>query len=118
MKLKRILETILSENDLKALVGAYDVVGDIAIITIPRELEKKEQLIAAAILENNPQVKVVAKRAAHYGGEFRNRPVIIIGGEDRRGTEARESGIRLQLDVETVYFSVRSATGFSALQTP
>lgn len=108
MRLKELLDDVLSENDLQLLVGAYDVVGDIVIMTIPRELETKEHAIAAAILANNRKVKVVAKRAAHYGGEYRSRPITIIGGEARKETEVREFGVRLHLNVEKVYFSIRS----------
>ncbi len=108
MKLKELLFGILSESELQLVVRAYDLVGDIVILTIPGGLEKKEQEIASAILANNHKVKVVAKRAAHYGGEFRQRPLKVIGGEVRSETEAKEFGVRLQLDVETVYFSARS----------
>ena len=108
MKLKEILKSILSDHEMELLVRAYDVIGDIVIMTIPKELEKKEHQIASAILANNSKVKVVTKRAAYYGGEFRSRPVKVIGGEVRKETEAREFGIRLQLNVETVYFSVRT----------
>jgi tRNA (guanine37-N1)-methyltransferase len=108
MKLKELFYGTLSESELQLVVRAYDLVGDIVIMTIPRELEEKEKEIASAILAKNHKVKVVAKRAAHYGGEFRSRPVKIIGGEVRRETEVKEFGVRLQLDVEKVYFSVRS----------
>lgn len=108
MKLKGLFGSILSESESQLVVRAYDLVGDIVIMTIPGGLEKKEQEIATAILANNHKVKVVAKRAAHYGGEFRQRPIKVIGGEVRRETEVREFGVRLQLDVETVYFSSRS----------
>ena len=108
MKLKEILAPLLSENELRFLVGSYDVVGDIAIIIIPEEVVAKEQLIAAAILANDHRIKVVAKRAAHYGGEFRTLPVKIIGGEIRSETVVKEFGIRLRLDISKVYFSVRS----------
>jgi len=108
MKLKELLRGVLSENELRRLVSGYDLVGDIVIMTIPEELERKEQEIASVILADNHRVKVVAKRAAHYGGEFRSRPIKVIGGEVRRETEVKEFGIRLQLDVEKIYFSVRS----------
>ncbi len=108
MKLKKLLSGVLSENEMQQLVRAYDVVGDIVIMIIPEGLEKKEQEIASAILAGNHKIKVVVKRAAHYGGEFRNRPIKVIGGEVRKETEVKEFGIRLQLDVEEVYFSGRS----------
>jgi len=108
MKLKEILAPLLSEKELQLLVRAYDVVGDIAIIAIPEELAVKEQIIAEAILASNNRIKVVAKRTADYGGEFRVRPVKIIAGVDRKETEVKEFGIRLRLNVEDVYYSVRS----------
>lgn len=106
--LKEVLARELTAGELQKLVGAFDVVGDIAIIIIPEALVVREQLIAHAILANNHRIKVVAKRAGLYGGEFRTLPLSILAGENRKVTEVRESGIRLRLNVEHVYFSVRS----------
>jgi len=108
MKLKEVLASQLSDNELQHLVGSYDVVGDIAVVIIPPGLAAREPLIGAAILASNRNIRVVAKRSAHYGGEFRTLPLTIIAGEDRTETEVREFGIRLRMDVREVYFSVRS----------
>jgi tRNA (guanine37-N1)-methyltransferase len=108
MKLKHALEGILSAEELKLLVGAYDVVGDICIIIVPKTLEQKEHFIAEQILKNNRKIRVVAKRCGFYGGEFRTIPLQILAGENRKETEVREFGIRLLLNPETVYYSVRS----------
>jgi tRNA (guanine37-N1)-methyltransferase len=108
MKLKKRLEDSLSERELERLVGAYDVVGDIAIIIIPEELAPREHLIADAILGSNRKISVVAKRAGNYGGEFRIIPLHILAGENRKETEVKEFGIRLLVNPETVYYSVRS----------
>jgi tRNA (guanine37-N1)-methyltransferase len=108
MKLKKRLEDSLSAEELERLVGAYDVVGDIAIIMIPEELEPREHLIAEAILNSNKKIRVVARRSGNYGGEFRTIPLQILAGENRKETEVKESGIRLLVNPETVYYSVRS----------
>ena len=108
-KLKDVLQGELSPAELQCLVQSYDVVGDIAIIIIPPELVKKEHLIAAAILDLHRNIKVVAKRAGIYGGEFRTLPLEIIGGEERKETIHKEDGVRFLLNPETVYFSVRSS---------
>ncbi len=50
----------------------------------------------------------MAKRAGNYGGEFRTIPLCILAGENRKETEVKESGIRLLVNPETVYYSVRS----------
>ncbi len=90
------------------MVGGYDVVGDIAVVTIPLELQHRQDVIGQAVLAANRRLKVVAKRAGHYGGEFRTLPLEIIAGENRKETFHKEHGILLNLHLEKVYFSVRS----------
>jgi len=108
MRLKQALQGMLTEEQMQALVGSYDVVGDIAIIIVPEEMQEKEQLIAETLLAGNARIKVVAKRAGYYGGEFRTIPLTILAGEERKETEVTEFGIRLRVNPETVYYSVRS----------
>ena len=109
MKLKDALKNELTEHDLNLLVRGYDVVGDIAITIIPPELEAKESIIGNTILRLHKNVKVVAKRNGNYGGEHRTISLTIIAGENRKETEYKEYGVRLCLNPEKVYFSVRSS---------
>ncbi len=108
MKMKKRLEGSLSEREQKSLVGAYDVVGDIAIVIIPPELEVREHLIADVILNSNKKIRVVAKRVGNYGGEFRTIRLQILAGENRKETEVKEFGVRMLVNPEKVYYSVRS----------
>ncbi len=108
MKLKDVLEPVLSREEMGLLVGSFDIVGDIAIIIIPPELTAKERLIAEAIFKIHKNVKTVAKRAGIYEGEYRTIPLEVIGGEPLREVEHRENGVRFFLDPGNVYYSVRS----------
>ncbi|KJS00397.1 MAG: hypothetical protein VR65_12910 [Desulfobulbaceae bacterium BRH_c16a] len=108
MRLKQALQGVLTEKEVQSFVGSYDVVGDIAIIIVPESLRAKERIIAEVLLAANKNIKVVAKRAGNYGGEFRTIPLTILAGEKRKETEVKEFGIRLRLNPETVYYSVRS----------
>lgn len=110
MKLKTALQDIFSEKELNLLVRGYDVVGDIAITIIPPELEHHETTIGEAILSINKNIKVVAKRDGVYSGEYRTIPLTIIAGERRKETIHKEFGVRLLLNPEKVYFSVRSGS--------
>ncbi len=109
MKLKDALKNELTEQELALLVRAYDMVGDIAITIIPPELEAKENIIGETILRLNKNINVVAKRHGNYSGELRTIPLKIIAGENRKETEYREHGVRMRLNPEKVYFSVRSS---------
>ncbi len=108
--LKKLLADCLSPKELQYLVGGYDVVGDIAIVIVPEPLAHKEQIIAEAILASNKKIRVVAKRAGKYGGEFRTMPLQILAGENRKETEVKEYGVRMLVNPETVYYSVRSGS--------
>lgn len=106
--LKQLLQNIIPDKLLSTLVGSYDIVGDIAVIIIPDELVEYQQIIGQTLLDNHPNVHVVAKRSGIYEGEYRVLPVQVIAGEDRTVTELRESGVRLKLDLQQAYYSVRS----------
>lgn len=108
MTLKEALAAHLSDEEMNHLVRSYDIVGDIAIIIIPDELVGRELLIGKAILDLNKNVKVVLKRDGIYHGEFRQIPLKIIAGENRKETICKENGVRLALNPEHVYYSVRS----------
>ena len=51
----------------------------------------------------------MTKRHGNYSGELRTIPLKVIAGENRKETEYKEHGVRLCLNPERVYFSVRSS---------
>ncbi len=107
MNLKELLKDKLTEEEMKKLITSYDVIGSIAIIEIPPELQHKQKQIGEAIIQLNKNIKTVCKRAGHHQGVFRIRPVEVIAGENTTQTEYKESGVRMRLDVNKVYFTPR-----------
>lgn len=108
-KLKEALAEDLTEEELKHLVRAFDILGDMAILIVPDELVAKEKIIAEKILELHNNIKVVAKRDGNYQGEFRTIPLKVLAGEDRKETLYKENNSFLFLNPEVCYFSARSA---------
>ncbi len=104
--LKIFLGEILTDDEIKLMNRAFDVIGDIAIIEIPLELEAKKKEIGKAVL-NFKHIKVVAAKAGIFEGEYRTRKLEIIAGENRKETIHTEFGCRYLLNVEDVYFSER-----------
>lgn len=107
MNLKEALQSKLSEKEMKYLRTGFDAVGSIAIIEIPKELVKKEKLIAQTILNLNNSIRTIAKKVGRHTGKFRTQKIKIIAGEKNKVTEYKESGCRFKLDVEKCYFSPR-----------
>jgi len=108
--LKEALSGRLSEEELKALPRAYDLIGDIAILEIPDELYGKRKEIGNALLDTFKSIKVVACKKTGVGTEYRTRDVEVVAGENRTETMHREFGCVYKLDVTRAYFSPRLGT--------
>jgi tRNA (guanine37-N1)-methyltransferase len=109
MRLKDALKGKLTAKELEKLRG-FDVIGDIAVMEIPRELEKKQKLIANTLLELLPYIKVVARKKGGHKGTYRKQPLQVVAGEKRKTTVHKEHGLSFALNVESCYFSPRLST--------
>ncbi len=93
----------------KALISSYDVIGDIAIVDIPKGKEMGAKEIAQSIMDMHPHIKTVLEKKSNRFGEFRLRELKPIIGKEKV-TEHHESGCRFRLDVTKAYFSPREGT--------
>jgi len=109
MNLKEALVKKLTKKEIGLLHRSFDVIGDIAIVDIPKGLKKKEKLIAKTLLNYN-NIKTVLKKASNVQGRLRTRKLLWLAGEKRKETIHKESGCRFRVDVETCYFSPRLGT--------
>lgn len=107
MNLKQALAKKLTQKELEVLRGAFDIVGDIAIIEIAKGLSKKEKIIASELAKLNKNIKTVAKKVGGHEGKYRIQKLKIILGPKKTETEFREYGLRMRLDVSKCYFSPR-----------
>jgi len=95
---------------LELLPRAFDTVGTIAIVEIPKGLEKYEKVIASTLLEVTPSITTVVKKVGGHSGTFRRQKVRVLAGKRVKSTIHCENGIRLKVHVENTYFSARTAT--------
>lgn len=109
-KFDDLLKSFLSEDELSRVKKAYDVVGDIAIVEIDEELRSKETLIADALLQSDPNVTTVLRKAGSHSGTFRTQDMAYLAGEEKKDTIHKENGVALKMNVENVYFSARLST--------
>lgn len=104
-----LLKDILTDEESSNLKTSFDIIGDIVILEIPEELEDKKREIGKATLEFTKRKSVFMKKSAIHG-TTRIRDLELIAGENNSITIHKEHGVRLQLNVEEVYFSPRLAT--------
>ncbi|MFH0923083.1 MAG: class I SAM-dependent methyltransferase family protein, partial [Candidatus Micrarchaeota archaeon] len=106
-RLSDALKSDLSKSQLAKLVSSYDLVGDIAIIEIPKALESKKKTIGKALLASNGRLRTVLRKASAMNGKFRVRKFEFLAGEKKTETVYKESGGIFKLDLAKTYFSIR-----------
>lgn len=106
--LKEILKNEIGEEASRAY-GAFDFIGDLAIIRVPEDLHGKLEIIGKSLMKLNKSIKGVWAQVGPVEGDYRVRKLIHIAGEERSTTIYHESGCRFELDITKVYFSPRLA---------
>lgn len=108
--MERVAERVLSDEEAPLLSRGLDVVGDIAVIKIPDELEEKRFELGEALLqEAGPSIRVVLGQTGPTAGEYRVRGLEWLAGERRMKTVHWEYGCRFMVELDRVYFSPRLA---------
>ncbi|TKJ17416.1 hypothetical protein CEE44_02675 [Candidatus Woesearchaeota archaeon B3_Woes] len=106
--LKQTLKGKLTRQELQLVPSSFDVVGSILIFSeFPKELERKEKIIAQSLIKELKNVKTICKKTRKYSGKHRTPKLKIMAGEKTKETIHKENNITLKLDVEKVYFSSR-----------
>jgi tRNA (guanine37-N1)-methyltransferase len=107
MKFKDILARQLTPEEQALAKRAFDIIGDIAIIEVPVELEAKEKFIAGALMEAHKNIRSVYKKSGDISGLERTRTLKFLAGEKNTKTTHTEYGMKLMLDMAKAYFSPR-----------
>ncbi len=101
----------LTEEDIKLIPKSFDIIGDILIfIDFPKELKKKEKLVGQYMLNKLKNIRLVTRKSKYYSGKYRVPKLKILAGDKNKETTHKESGIKLKLNPEKVYFSPRTGT--------
>jgi tRNA (guanine37-N1)-methyltransferase len=100
------LKESLSQEEFESAVKSFDLIGDVAVIEIPRKLKKKAKQIARSLKKTHPSIRIVVERKP-VRGKYRVRRASILAGTGGTETIYRESGCAFKLDVAKVFFSPR-----------
>lgn len=106
--LHEALKKKLPSQLLAKIPHAMDIIGQVAIIQVPSELEGHKSVLGAAILEINTNLKTVLAKASAVNGEKRLRDFEVLAGAATE-TVYREHGCVYSLDLRKVFFSPRLA---------
>lgn len=107
--LKQSLRKKLTKKEISILPRAFDVIGNIAIINLPKELRRKEKLVAQELLKLK-HITTVVNKIGGITGKLRKTPYKIIAGKKTFETIHKENNCRIKLDISKVYYSSRLAS--------
>jgi len=105
--LKEALKAKLTKKEFGFAPKAFDSFGDIAVIEIPKELEKKKKLIGETLLLVSPRFETVCSIESNHEGEFRVQKVKVIAGKKNLVATYKESATTLKVPLGKVFFSPR-----------
>ena len=103
------LDDALVEQFGSLLPTAHEVQGDVLLVKLEPEIEPHERLIAQAMLDQFPHVRLVCVDGGVVG-EFRVRDLRVLLSRDGNlstVTSVKEHGLAYTLDPSTAYFSAR-----------
>lgn len=106
--LREIARGIVPPNLLSRVPKGFEVVGDIAILNLPRELEEYRFKIAEALLDHlRPRVRVVVRRSSPARDPERVHSYEVLAGSGGFETLHKESGCVFKVDISKVFFTSR-----------
>ena len=101
------LEGILSPKEIGFLPRAYDLIGDIAVLEIPEEIEGHSINIGKAFQTIHSNFSTVLAKKGAITGAIRVREYKLLAGVDTTRTVHTEYGCKIAVDLANAYFSPR-----------
>ncbi|MEA3229627.1 MAG: class I SAM-dependent methyltransferase family protein [archaeon] len=109
MNLKESLKGKIPEKDMDYVYRAFEIIGDIAVIQVPPNIEKYKNEMAQTLCSLHKNVKIVLRKIDDVSGKYRvGKYEKLIG--DRTETIYTENSIRLKADPTKAYFSAKLGT--------
>ncbi len=110
LNLKESLKKHLTKKEMESLISSYDTVGNIAVLQIPDNLEKKESIIAETLLKSNKNLETICKVISPHQGLFRIQEIKPIAGKKTTICTYKESKALFVFDLNKTFFSPRLST--------
>lgn len=104
MRLRDQMKGLIPENERGYLSNRFHIIGDIAIVRIPPEVDDYKDEIARSIISNHRNIKTVLNKLSKLEGEERVASFEILAGS-KTVTLHREFGFAYRMDVSRVFFN-------------
>jgi tRNA (guanine37-N1)-methyltransferase len=104
MRLKERMRGVIPEDQIGHLSNRFQIIGDVAIISLPPKMKTYEKEVARIILSGNKGLRTVLNKVSQTHGDKRVVDFDLIAGNGTV-TMHKEFGFRYRLDVRRVFFN-------------
>jgi len=109
MGLKEQLRDTIPGEALSYLSDRFDIIGEIAVLSLPEQLSSYRSAIAEAIISRRHGIKTVLNKCSRLEGTYRTARYEVLAGGDTVTTH-KEYNFSYRLDVSAVFYNPRLAT--------
>ncbi len=109
MSLKDQVRDTIPDHALRCFSDHFNVIGDVAILSLPPEMSGYARLIARAVISRRHNIRTVLNKTSRINGCNRTAQLEVITGTETVTTH-HEYGFTYRLDVGTVFFDPRLAS--------
>jgi len=110
LRKKAIIEALggsFSEEELKKSLSRIDIIGDLAVVKLPRVWEGRGHEIGELLLSRMTRVKGIFRQTTAACRGEKVRGLEWLAGKEETTTIYKEHGCQFRLDIAKVYFSPR-----------
>jgi len=107
MRWSERLREILPQDLLRLVPGRFQIIGDIAILSLPPQARDYRIQIAQAVLSQGKGIRMVLNKTSKLKGDRRIAAFEILWGPGSTITTHKENGFAYRLDVARAFFNSR-----------
>lgn len=104
-----LLQGLLLDEQARGIPFGFQVIGDIAVLSLPPELHDVRFHLARALLSRHRNIRTIASRAEIPRGDLRVADIEVLAGGGTT-TVSREYGFSYRLNIKETFFSPRLAS--------
>ena len=104
--LRKLAKELLGDDVARRVWGRVEIIGDIAIIRKPPDVDINSlNILSKELLRRLPYVRSVWAALTPVEGPYRIRKYVHLAGEEKTTTLYKEGGCRFRIDIKSVYIS-------------
>lgn len=110
MRKRVVIEALggnFNEEELQMALSGIDIIGDLAVVKLPRAWERRGHEIGGLLLSRLKHVKGIFRQTTAVCRGEKVRGLEWLAGKEETTTIYREHGCQFRLDIARVYFSPR-----------